>query len=242
VFDPKGGAGSLLLEWARRHARGTPSGNTLADLRAGMTADDIVARRGMPRGAIDGIRTFYDQIETGPRVCDGTACHFGGADHLAARLAGTGSLTAVRCLGHCYAAPAFQSGDRVYACPARTTLESWLADWGEGAEPAEDYAPTPRRSLTAEPVVLRHLIPGGSTDPLADYDLPEGDLILTAIAASGLRGRGGAAYATAAKWRAARDTAAPERFVVANGDEGDPGSFVVRLLLEEDPHAVLASR
>src|SRR5207244_1582948 len=64
--------------------------------------------------------------------------------------------------------------------------------------------------------------------------------ILDAVVASGLRGRGGAGFPTGAKWQAARDTQAPDRYVVANGDEGDPGSFIDRLLLEEDPHAVLA--
>jgi NADH:ubiquinone oxidoreductase subunit F (NADH-binding) len=42
------------------------------------------------------------------------------------------------------------------------------------------------------------------------------------------------------KWRAARDTPAEEHVVVANGDEGDPGAFIDRLLLEQDPHGILA--
>src|SRR6185295_889445 len=79
-----------------------------------------------------------------------------------------------------------------------------------------------------------------SAPGLAEYDLPAGDAILAALDASKLRGRGGAAFPTAAKWRTARDAPGPRRWVVANGDEGDPGSYVDRLLLEEDPHAVLA--
>jgi NADH:ubiquinone oxidoreductase subunit F (NADH-binding) len=88
--------------------------------------------------------------------------------------------------------------------------------------------------------VLRHLVRGAAPAGWGDYDLPGGDAILRALEAARLRGRGGASYPTAAKWRAARDTPAAERYVVANGDEGDPGSYVDRLLLEEDPHAVLA--
>jgi NADH:ubiquinone oxidoreductase subunit F (NADH-binding) len=99
--------------------------------------------------------------------------------------------------------------------------------------------PIPRASLVEEPVVLRHLL-GEADDRFRDYDLPPSGEILHAVAASGLRGRGGAAFPTAAKWRVARDTPAPERFVVANGDEGDPGAYIDRLLLEESPHAVLA--
>jgi NADH-quinone oxidoreductase subunit F len=88
--------------------------------------------------------------------------------------------------------------------------------------------------------VLRHLLNGTQGTPLGDYELPAGEAILSAVAASGLRGRGGAAYPTAAKWQVARDTRATQKFVVANGDEGDPGAYVDRLLLQESPHAILA--
>jgi NADH:ubiquinone oxidoreductase subunit F (NADH-binding) len=56
---------------------------------------------------------------------------------------------------------------------------------------------------------------------------------------SGERGRGGAGFSTGAKWRAAAAAPGAQKYVVANGDEGDPGSFVDRLLLESDPHGVL---
>src|SRR5690606_27400420 len=68
----------------------------------------------------------------------------------------------------------------------------------------------------------------------------DADTILDTLDRVGLRGRGGAAFGTAAKWRAARAARGAPKYVVANGDEGDPGSFVDRLLLEEDPHAILA--
>lgn len=119
---------------------------------------------------------------------------------------------AARCLGRCFEGPAVETAPPL---------------------------PIPRRAMTATPVVLRHLL-GGAPDPFADYDLPAGPAILDAVEAWGLRGRGGAAYPTAAKWKVARDTPAADRFVVANGDEGDPGAYVDRLLLEEAPHAVLA--
>lgn len=96
----------------------------------------------------------------------------------------------------------------------------------------------PYRSLAKEPIVLRRLF--DRRNPLDDYRLPSGDDILNAVADCGLKGRGGAAFPTGKKWRLAKDTPAPDRYVVANGDEGDPGSFVDRLLLEECPHAVLA--
>ncbi len=64
--------------------------------------------------------------------------------------------------------------------------------------------------------------------------------VITEIAASGLRGRGGGGYPTADKWRFTRAAASPgEKFVICNGDEGDPGAYMDRSVLEGDPHAVL---
>lgn len=122
-----------------------------------------------------------------------------------------GAARQVACLGRCFEAPY------------------------DAARPA---ARIPHRALVKTPVVLRGLV--GSGDPMREYDLPDGATILEAVTKSGLRGRGGAAYPTGAKWATARRTPAPERYVVANGDEGDPGAFVDRLLLEESPHLVLA--
>jgi len=62
---------------------------------------------------------------------------------------------------------------------------------------------------------------------------------ITAIAAAKLRGRGGAGFPAADKWRLAATTPAPRRFVVANGYGADPASFTDSLLLETDPYAVI---
>ena len=56
---------------------------------------------------------------------------------------------------------------------------------------------------------------------------------------SGEQGRGGAGFPTGRKWRACASAEGAPRYAVANGDEGDPGSFVDRALMEHDPHAVL---
>jgi NADH-quinone oxidoreductase subunit F len=62
---------------------------------------------------------------------------------------------------------------------------------------------------------------------------------IATVAASGLRGRGGAGYPTAEKWRTAATTEAPRRYVVANGYGADPGSLTDRALLEADPFLVI---
>ncbi|MDD4279293.1 MAG: NADH-quinone oxidoreductase subunit NuoF [Candidatus Sumerlaeales bacterium] len=59
------------------------------------------------------------------------------------------------------------------------------------------------------------------------------------ILASGLRGRGGAGFPTGRKWEFARVQPGPKKYVVCNGDEGDPGAFMDRSVMEGDPHAVI---
>jgi NADH:ubiquinone oxidoreductase subunit F (NADH-binding) len=63
--------------------------------------------------------------------------------------------------------------------------------------------------------------------------------VIRLVSDAGLRGRGGAGYPTAAKWRAAAAEPADTRYVVANGFEADPGAQVDRVLMERDPHAIL---
>jgi len=65
------------------------------------------------------------------------------------------------------------------------------------------------------------------------------EAIVAEVARSGLRGRGGAGFPTGRKWEAARRAAGDARYVVCNGDEGDPGAFMDRSVLEADPHAVI---
>jgi bidirectional [NiFe] hydrogenase diaphorase subunit len=63
--------------------------------------------------------------------------------------------------------------------------------------------------------------------------------VVDAITRSGLRGRGGAGYPTGLKWATVAKSAGERKFVVCNGDEGDPGAFMDRSVLESDPHRVL---
>ncbi len=65
------------------------------------------------------------------------------------------------------------------------------------------------------------------------------DDVIKVILDSGLRGRGGGGFPTGRKWRFAADQPAGQKYVVCNADEGDPGAFMDRSVLEGDPHAVL---
>jgi NADH:ubiquinone oxidoreductase subunit F (NADH-binding)/(2Fe-2S) ferredoxin/NAD-dependent dihydropyrimidine dehydrogenase PreA subunit len=65
------------------------------------------------------------------------------------------------------------------------------------------------------------------------------DEIVAEIGAAGLRGRGGAGFPTGRKWDLCRRQPATPRYLICNGDEGDPGAFMDRSVLEADPHAVV---
>lgn len=65
--------------------------------------------------------------------------------------------------------------------------------------------------------------------------------VIDTIEQSGLRGRGGGGFPTGKKWRLTREATGKQKYVVCNADEGDPGAFMDRSILEGDPHSVLES-
>jgi formate dehydrogenase iron-sulfur subunit len=93
----------------------------------------------------------------------------------------------------------------------------------------------------------------GLTDPLSikDYEAHggfkglrkalgmSGQAIVDEVKASGLRGRGGAAFPTGIKWQTVHDTEADQKFICCNADEGDSGTFADRMLMESDPYQLL---
>lgn len=65
------------------------------------------------------------------------------------------------------------------------------------------------------------------------------DEVIKLVLDSGLRGRGGAGFPTGRKWAFAKAVEADQKYVIINGDEGDPGAFMDRSVLEGDPHSVI---
>jgi len=63
--------------------------------------------------------------------------------------------------------------------------------------------------------------------------------IITEVERSGLRGRGGGGFPTARKWRSCREAEGLPKYVICNGDEGDPGAFMDRAIMEGNPHSVI---
>ena len=67
----------------------------------------------------------------------------------------------------------------------------------------------------------------------------EPDSIITEIEKAGLRGRGGGGFPTAKKWRSCKNAKGTVRYVICNGDEGDPGAFMDRSIMEGNPHSII---
>ena len=65
------------------------------------------------------------------------------------------------------------------------------------------------------------------------------DLVIEEVKKSGLRGRGGGGFPTHLKWKFSKDVVSDQKYIICNGDEGDPGAFMDRSLLEGDPHRIL---
>ncbi len=123
---------------------------------------------------------------------------------------------------------------------------------GEG-KPIEEWVVKEEGQVLAKQsrIVLRNC---GKIDPFSieEYQARDGykalenvltkmtpEQVIETIADSGLRGRGGAGFPTGTKWRFARSYKDEHKYMICNADEGDPGAFMDRSVLEGDPHSVL---
>lgn len=212
-------------------------------------APSVAARMGLPAASGFGPAASYADLAVPHghrhvRVCTAAACFAArGGRHLAdtERLLGVAadtvspdgetSLQAVRCVGYCYAGPAALDGSTPCTGP---DLAEQLAT--RMPAPAPEI---PAADHTGDPVLLGGVLHGEPAWQVWPRTVTENGPghVLREVAASGLRGRGGAGFLVSAKWAAAGGT--PATVVIANGDEGDPGSFADRLLMEYDPHLVL---
>ncbi len=213
-----------------------------------------------------GVATFYgmfsvsEQPKTLVHVCEDLACRLAGSVELAALLARRVPPDALRpapCLGLCELAPAvlFQcagAGVRDYAvAPAGPDL-SLTPPPRRSAPGKRDGSPSAPQTLDAHSK-LRLLARVGRVDPesLEEYRAhrgyealpaafalrPEG--VIRETLASKLQGRGGAAFPAGRKWDAVARQPARPHYLVCNADESEPGTFKDRVLMEEDPFAVV---
>lgn len=237
----------------RRYADrfGRPIETVRDRLRAADAAPAEIARTlGLPAAAVEGPASFFADFAAPRgrrhvRVCGAAACFAAtGGRHVADLSAALGvaaddrsedgalSIQEVRCLGYCFAGPAALDGEQ--ACVGADLTDQLL-----GLSPRND-PPIPVHCDSPAPVVTAGLL--GAAPPWSAWpDVVASGTpadVLAEVSSARLRGRGGAGFQTAVKWRVALSHPGP-RVVVANGDEGDPGSYADRLLMERDPHRVL---
>jgi NADH:ubiquinone oxidoreductase subunit F (NADH-binding) len=211
--------------------------------------EDLVHRLGQESLFGDAITlgavSFYDFLKKendGKKVlvCNGSACLCAGTQaglqqqlqaHVPAEQIGH-----ICCLGRCHEGGAFQYGGRNYSGQSEAALANLLqTGQGESVDRYAVIADLQPSLLTAkfpgidayyEP--FRRLLAGGDREALGRE-----------LQASGLRGRGGAGFPLAIKWAGCRSAPGTVKYVVCNADEGDPGAYIDRYLMEQQPHSVL---
>ncbi len=178
------------------------------------------------------------------------------------------SIIEVGCMGHCYAEPLVIISKPGFpaVCYAHVTpvlAERLVRDFIGGDDPCLEsvlgalepnelvpaLADFPRAQYEKKiilqncgfinPESIEDYIATGGYAALAKALTCQPDAIISEITGSGLRGRGGAGFPTGKKWAVARSAPGKPHYVICNADEGDPGAFMDRAILESDPHSVL---
>jgi NADH-quinone oxidoreductase subunit F len=192
-----------------------------------------------------GAVSFYDFLKKeneGKKVflCNGSACLCAGTQdklhHRAAAHFPEAEIGHICCLGRCHEGGAFQYEGKNYSGQSDAALETlFITGEGDAVDRYEVVSARGTAILTAPfpgideyyaPFVA--LIQGGDRDALA-VELKE----------SGLRGRGGAGFPLGFKWAGCRAAEGAVKYIVCNADEGDPGAYIDKYLMEERPHSVL---
>ncbi|HEY7700543.1 MAG TPA: NAD(P)H-dependent oxidoreductase subunit E, partial [Vicinamibacteria bacterium] len=227
--------------------------------------DYICRRLTIPPAEAYGVATFYALLATERRqprvahVCDDIACQLAGAEGLCRDLEATlgpegGAWFRSPCLGQCERAPAALlqlagEDDWTLTSASAATVADALA--GKRSESPLPSAAPQTRSPRAEGLRILRRVGGASPSSIDDYreqggyralrrafELgPEG--VIREVKESGIRGRGGAAFPMGVKWEAVAKAPVQPHYVVCNADESEPGTFKDRLLMEEDPFAVI---
>jgi NADH-quinone oxidoreductase subunit F len=196
----------------------------------------------IPIADLYGTVTFYhhfSRVEGGrdrPRVCDGPVCKLKDCDTLIAELDGA---TAMPCAGRC--------DEPIPVLKADAYL---LGIAGEGVKEAATPLPPPNPGGIEEccfanirdadrPSLEGYRRTGGYRGlTKAVREMTQTQAIDT-VDQSGLTGRGGAGFPTGRKWRAVAEAEGGPKTIVCNADEGEPGCFKDRVLMDYDPHAVI---
>ncbi len=195
----------------------------------------------IPIADLFGTVTFYHHFsrEPGglhaPRVCTGPICKMRGAD---AVVAGLDGATPMPCSGRCDDPIPVLRGHETLVGPSADSLESRPSPLPPAApEGVEECV----FSGIREPgrASLDGYENTGGYDALRSVVEKNPEELLQLIADSGLAGRGGAGFPTGVKWKAVADAEGFPKTIVCNADEGEPGCFKDRCLMDYDPHATV---
>ena len=173
-------------------------------------------------------------------------------------------VTQTGCMGYCYAEPTVEvhlpgQAPAVFAHVDTQKAEKIVDRYIRQGEPVDGIVPVNYQTIDSEDTDAGHkqiriaLRNCGFIDPenIEDYiardgyaalgkalEMPQMDAI-DIMKKSGLRGRGGGGFPTGLKWEYAHKNKSDQKYVVCNADEGDPGAFMDRSILEGDPHSVV---
>jgi bidirectional [NiFe] hydrogenase diaphorase subunit len=168
-------------------------------------------------------------------------------------LADRAQVVGVGCMGLCGKGPlvAVDPGNRIYEQVTPESAKAIIAELAGGPAtaptlPADLPFFTKQKTVVLEncgkvdPERIESYIAAGGYKSLGTvvHEMTSAQVI-EAISASGLRGRGGAGFPTGIKWATVAKTHSERKYVVCNADEGDPGAFMDRSVIESDPHRVL---
>ncbi|MGK7876533.1 MAG: NADH-ubiquinone oxidoreductase-F iron-sulfur binding region domain-containing protein [Xenococcaceae cyanobacterium] len=206
---------------------------------------NIAEEVGLPEATVRSVISYYADLhgkKAEIRICQGTSCMLAGASQLRTNLEKNYTCEGVYCLRYCDRSPAFLTAQGEIICgKAAQAMDSPIG--------SPETPPLSVRCLVPQAIVTRRLSQdysslekaraAGAYSALdkALHSSPEE--VISAVERSGERGRGGASFPTGKKWRSCAQAKGTPRYVIANGDEGDPGSFIDRLLMENDPHGVI---
>jgi NADH-quinone oxidoreductase subunit F len=223
-------------------------------------AQEVGNLLGVPLADVYGVIDFYNMFYKAPvgktiiRVCDDLACGMAGSSELVGAfykqlnisphqtsMDGAFSVESTTCLGLCAQAPAVLVGDKA-AGPADPQQVSQLISGSQnGHKPiiAGDIRILTRNCGRGVPTTLTDYETNGGYTGLRQALEMDPEQVITQIKASGLVGRGGAAFPTGLKLEGAANAPGSPKYMVCNADESEPGTFKDRLLMEGDPHSLL---
>lgn len=179
--------------------------------------------------------SFYEEdlwkIQDGSvvQVCDGTSCRLGGSKTVEQLLHRYGhDCQKVYCLGFCDRSP-------VSMIPYDLTREQSPAN----IRCVAPEAIITRRILDGPVSGIREAVAAGIYEGLLEAFRHSPEHLVKQVEMTDESGRNTEVIPTGKKWRNAAESQGNQKYIVANGDEGDPGSFVDRILMEQDPHTII---